>query len=138
MRSLRKPNWRSPIQALPVYMQWIWQSTPGGIDLIQLIPNKSPMTVPYLAISPAKTTETMDISLIRILSEGPRRVLERIAHSVADHGGFVVFGAFAAEFALLDILLGVVPCAAGICHHHGEHKSGRQSAGKQTENPPRR
>ena len=38
-----------------------------------------------------------------------RRILERIAHRVADDGRLVAVGALAAEVALLDHLLGVVP-----------------------------
>ena len=35
------------------------------------IPSKLPITSPYFAINPANTTDTIDMSLMRILSDGP-------------------------------------------------------------------
>ena len=46
------------------------------------------------------------------VERGAGCVFERIAYGVAHHGGAVHFRAFAAEVALFDIFLGVIPCAA--------------------------
>jgi hypothetical protein len=54
------------------------------------------------------------------------RVLERIADGVADDAGLVLLGALAAEEAVLDLLLGVVPRAAGVRQEHG-HQLPRQN-----------
>ena len=55
---------------------------------------------------------------------GTGGILEGVAHSVADDGGLVAVGALAAMGAALDVLLGVVPGAAGVGHEHGHHEAG--------------
>jgi hypothetical protein len=49
--------------------------------------------------------------------------LEGITDGVADHGGLVDLGALAAQRGVhvaLDVLLAVVPGAAGVAHRHRE------------------
>ena len=70
--------------------------------------------------SGANTSATMDISLIKMLSDGPDGVLERVAHRVAYHGRRVGLAALAAVGAAFDVLLGVVPGAARVGHHQGQ------------------
>lgn len=67
------------------------------------------------------------------IQRGAGRILEGVAHRVADDGGLVAFRALAAHMALLNVLLGVVPRAAGIRHEHGQNKAGGQPAGQQAE-----
>jgi len=50
-------------------------------------------------------------------------VFEWVAYGVSNDGRTVHFGAFAAEIALFDIFLGIVPCAAGVGHEDGEHEA---------------
>mmetsp|Transcript_42066 Transcript_42066/g.91392 ORF Transcript_42066/g.91392 Transcript_42066/m.91392 type:complete len:431 (-) Transcript_42066:639-1931(-) len=64
---------------------------------------------------------------------GSRSILERIANGVADHGGLVAFrtlGAVRTKPLLLDPLLGVVPCAAGVGHGDGEEEARGDGAGQ--------
>ena len=57
-------------------------------------------------------------------------ILERVADGVADNGSLVLLAALAAVVAALDILLRVVPGAAGVGHEHGhaEAADGRVTA----------
>ena len=43
-------------------------------------------------------------------------IFERITDRIADDSRFMRFGALAAVMAFLNILLRIVPCAAGVCH----------------------
>ena len=58
-------------------------------------------------------------------------VLERVADGVADDGGLVGLGALAAVGAGFDVLLGVVPRAAGVGHEDGQREAGDQGTGKE-------
>mmetsp|Transcript_8153 Transcript_8153/g.17838 ORF Transcript_8153/g.17838 Transcript_8153/m.17838 type:complete len:783 (-) Transcript_8153:38-2386(-) len=63
-----------------------------------------------------------------------RGVLERVADGVAGHGVLVGLGALhelLAEAAGGDVLLGVVPGAAGVAHGDGELHAGDQRAGEE-------
>ena len=62
-----------------------------------------------------------------------RGILERVAHGVAHHAGLVALAALAAEVAGLDVLLGVVPGAAGVGHVDGHQEAGDGGAGQQTD-----
>ena len=53
-----------------------------------------------------------------------RRVLVGVAHGVAGHGGLVRIGSLAAEVALFDVFLGIVPGAAAGGHRYGDEQSG--------------
>ena len=55
-------------------------------------------------------------------------VLERVADGVADDGGLVGLGALAAHVAVLDVLLGVVPGAAGVGQEVGHELAGEDGA----------
>ena len=46
----------------------------------------------------------------------------------------MVIGAFSAILAAFNVLLSVIPGAAGVCHHNGENKSGDCGAGQHTGN----
>ena len=59
-------------------------------------------------------------------------ILERIAHSIAHDGSLVMLATLAAETALLDHLLRIIPGTARIGHEHSQRKSGCQSASEQT------
>ena len=61
------------------------------------------------------------------------RILEGVAHRIADNGCLMAFRAFAAHMALLNIFFGIVPRSAGISHEYGQHKAGSQAAGQQAE-----
>ena len=51
-------------------------------------------------------------------------VLERIADGVANDARFVSVGLFAAvHLSVFDVLLAVVPGAASVGHHDGQHKA---------------
>ena len=43
----------------------------------------------------------------------------------------MALGTLTAEVALLDIFLGIVPCAAGVGHEYGKHEAGAEAAYKQ-------
>ncbi len=77
--------------------------------------------MPYCTITAAKTTATIDISLIRILRGRTGSVLERIAYRIADNSGLVGFTAFSAVRTALDVFLRIIPCAAGVGHHNRKH-----------------
>ena len=62
---------------------------------------------------------------------GAGGVLEGIAHGVAHDSGLVALGALAAVVAGLDVLLGVVPGAAGVGHEHGHGEAGDGHAAQQ-------
>ncbi len=66
--------------------------------------------------------DTVEHSLMRMFRDGAGGVLEGVAHGVAHHGGLVAVGALAAVVARLDVLLGIVPRAAGVGHkdRHGK------------------
>ena len=81
------------------------------------------------------TIETIDISLMRMFSDGPRRILERIAHRIAHDRSLVAVGALAAEVSLLDHLLGVVPRTARVGHEDRQHEARAQSADQQAITP---
>ncbi len=57
-------------------------------------------------------------------------VLERVADGVADHGRLVGLGVLAAVVAVLDVLLGVVPGAAGHRQHDRQQLPGQDGAGQ--------
>ena len=61
-----------------------------------------------------------------------RRVLEGIAHRIAHDRRLVAVGALAAEVALLDHLLGVVPRTAGIGHEDRQHEARTEAADEQS------
>ena len=61
---------------------------------------------------------TIDMSLIRMLSEGPEV-------------GLMGEGALAAEITLFDILLGIIPGTTGIGHEHGKRETASQTANQQ-------
>src|SRR5690606_23401711 len=53
-----------------------------------------------------------------------RGVLEWISNSVADNRSVVSLGTLAAESVFeLNVLLGIVPRAAGVGHHDGKHRA---------------
>ena len=56
--------------------------------------------------------------------------LERVAHGVADDGGGVDFVALGRAFdaALFDVLLAVVPRAAGVAGEDGDHDRAERGA----------
>src|SRR5690606_28137083 len=58
------------------------------------------------------------------------RVLEGIARLVADDGSLVMLRTLAAQFTGFDILLGVVPRAAGVGHEDGDGKAGHERPGE--------
>mgnify|MGYP000703680446 CR=1 FL=1 len=60
-------------------------------------------------------------------------VLERVAHSVAHHGGAVYLAALATEVTFFDILFGIVPRTAGIRHKDSKYESAAKSADKQSQ-----
>jgi hypothetical protein len=64
---------------------------------------------------------------------GSGGVLERVTYGVADDGGFVVVRAFPSQIALLDVLLGVVPGAAGIGHKESQEHA--HDVGSRLESP---
>ena len=64
---------------------------------------------------------------------GAGGVLEGIAHGVAHDAGLVALAALAAEVARLDVLLGVVPCAAGVSHVDRHEEAGNGGTGQQTD-----
>ena len=53
-------------------------------------------------------------------------ILKRITYRIAYNRGFMHFATFAAEIAFLDILLGIVPGAAGVGHHDRQQYAGNQ------------
>ena len=63
---------------------------------------------------------------------GAGGILERIAHGVAHDSRAMCLAALAAVIAVLNELLGVVPCAAGVGHEDGHQHAGDQSAGQHT------
>ena len=66
------------------------------------------------------------------IDRGTGGVLERVADGVADDGGLMRVRAFAAVRAALDILLCVIPRAAGVGHVYGEQDAGDEGACEQT------
>ena len=66
------------------------------------------------------------------VDRGTGGVLERVADGIADDGGLMRVRAFAAVRAALDILLCVIPRAAGIGHVYGEQDAGDEGASEQT------
>ena len=75
--------------------------------------------------SGAITTLMTDISLIRMFRLGPDVSLNGSPHRIAHDGGLVGLAALAAEVASLDVLLGVVPGAAGVGLEQGQqHAAG--------------
>ncbi len=85
-------------------------------------------------VKPAITMLTIDISLMRILSDGPEVSLNG-SPTVSPTIVALWFSLpFAAEVALLYHLLGIVPCTSRIGHEHGKRKAGCQTAGEKTEN----
>lgn len=83
-------------------------------------------------VNPAITILTIDMSLMRILSDGPS-ILEGITNSVADNGGLVGKRTLAAEVALLNHFLGIVPGTTGIGHEDSQRKASSQTTYQQTE-----
>ena len=73
--------------------------------------------------SGAKTTDTIAISLIRMLSARASGVLERVSDRVTGDCRLVCRRTFSAEMTLFDVFLRVVPCTAGVCHHDGNDKT---------------
>lgn len=65
------------------------------------------------------------------VERGAGGVFEGVAYGVANYGGLVHVGAFAAEVAFLDIFLGVVPRAAGVGHEDGKNEACGEAAGEQ-------
>ena len=68
------------------------------------------------------------MSLMRMFSAGPEVSLNGSPTVFAYNGGLVSFRAFAVEVARLDVLLGVVPCAARVGHCHGQQETGGDCA----------
>src|SRR5574337_236890 len=66
--------------------------------------------------------------LYKYVHRGPGCVLERVAYGVAHDGGLMRLGTLAAEVALLDELLGVVPRATGVGHEYRQQHSGYRRA----------
>lgn len=58
-------------------------------------------------------------------------ILERIAHGIAHDSRLVGLGALAAMMTLLDVLLRVVPRAAGVGHEDGHEHAGGDGARKE-------
>ena len=73
----------------------------------------------------------MFATLIIGLIAGPGGVLERVADGVAGDRRGVGLGALAAERAVLDQLLRVVPRAAAGGHQHGEEEADDDHADQQ-------
>ena len=61
-----------------------------------------------------------------------RRILERVAHRVAYDRSLVVVRSLAAEVALLDEFLCVVPGSARVGHENGQHEARAQAAYQQS------
>ncbi len=61
-------------------------------------------------------------------------ILEGVANGIADNGCLVLIRAFAAVVAALDILLCVIPCAAGVGHKYCHCKAGYGNAAEKTDN----
>lgn len=59
------------------------------------------------------------------------RIFERIAHRIADNGGRVGRRTFAAVFARFDVLLRIIPCAAGIGHEDRHQNAGCRCSGQE-------
>ena len=70
----------------------------------------------------------MLISLMRMFRLGPLVSLNGIADGVADDGRLVGVGALAAVGPAFDVLLGVVPGAAGVGHEDGHAEAAGQRA----------
>ena len=60
-------------------------------------------------------------------------VLEGVSYSISYHCGLVGLGAFAAQVALLNVLLGIVPGTAGVGHEDGKHETGAERADQQAD-----
>ena len=87
----------------------------------------------------ANTRLTIVMTLMQDVHRGARGVLERVAHGVADDRGLVLLGPLATVVAGLDVLLGVVPRAAGVRHEDRERmKPVVERAGEETRRARRR
>ena len=68
------------------------------------------------------------------VDRGAGGVLEGIADGVADNSRLMLIGALAAVVARLDILLGVIPRAAGVRHKDREQEARSSRASEHTDN----
>ena len=62
---------------------------------------------------------------------GAGGILERIANGVANNSSLVLVAALAAVVAALDVLLGIVPSAAGVGHEYCNSETGYGNAGQE-------
>ena len=76
--------------------------------------------------------ETVEHSLIRMFREGPEVSLKGSPTVSPTTAALWLLGALAAVVAALDVLLGVVPSAAGVGHEHGHGEAGDGHAAQQT------
>jgi len=79
--------------------------------------------------SGASTSAITLISLIRMFSEGPAVSLNG-SPTVSPTTAALCAGALAAQFAALDVFLGVIPCTAGIGHENRQQHAGDCHAGE--------
>ena len=66
------------------------------------------------------------------VDSGAGSILEGIAYGIANDSSLVGIAALAAVYAALDVLLGVIPGAAGVRHEDSEQEAGNGSAGQHT------
>jgi len=65
---------------------------------------------------------------------GTGSILEGIAYGIANNSCLVAIGALAAVVASFDVLLSVIPCAAGVGHKYCHCKAGYGNTAEQTDN----
>ena len=78
--------------------------------------------------------ETVEHSLIRMFRDGPEVSLNGSPTVSPTTAALWLLAALAAVVAALDILLRVVPGAAGVGHEHGHRKAGDGHTAEQTDN----
>ena len=78
----------------------------------------------------------MDMSLSRMLSAGPEVSLNGSPTVSPTTAAAVLVGPLAAEMTGFDVLLGIVPGAAGVRHHNGEEKTGGDGADQEGRRAP--
>ena len=81
----------------------------------------------------AMVKEKMVMSLMRMFKAGPEVSLKGSPTVSPTTHALCVFRLLAAvHLFVFDVLLGVVPSATGVGHHHGEHETGRDGTGEET------
>ena len=83
-------------------------------------------------ISPANTMDTILVSFMRMLMDGPEVSLNGSPHGIAYDSRLVFLTALSSQLPALYVFFCVIPGSSGICHHNSQHKPSNRIACQQS------